>query len=574
MKKPFKVFSPFKLGAIIRAINSIWSPKAFFVNNEQGAWYDPSDLTTLFQDSAGTTPVTAVEQPVGLMLDKSKGLVLGPQLVTNGDFATDTWWSKGPGCTISGGVGVASSAANGSGWYRTSFLTVGKYYEVTFTVVTMDAGGIRNNLGTATGVTRTAPGTYTERIACGSTNIAYTLETVGTTTATVDNVSIKEVTGNHAFQSTSANRPVLSARVNLLTKTEDFSDAVWLKASSGSGVMPIVSADAGLSPLGTQTADLITINRSTTTGLSFLTQRLGDDGVRKSRVLHVKAYRAADVGKVLDTWTFDIAVANRFAITLTADWQKVTLPNVTLLAGGVRETISFGYLDDGSLSPNTGEIKFYAWGADLRVTNTGVNLPPYQRVNTSTDYDTTGFPLYLKANGTNTAMQTSSIDFTGTDKMTVWAGVRKLSDAAISLLLELSPDNNNNAGSFWVAAPEYTAASGNYTATSRGTQSVNINQAARTPKLAPDTSIVTSQMSISEDRVYLRLNGSLVATATGDQGTGKYGNYPLYLFARAGTSLYFNGNFYGLIVRGAQSSAAEIANAETWMNKKTLAYAA
>jgi len=42
-----------------------------FASSEQGAWYDPSDLSTLFQDSAGTTPVTTAGQPVGLMLDKS-----------------------------------------------------------------------------------------------------------------------------------------------------------------------------------------------------------------------------------------------------------------------------------------------------------------------------------------------------------------------------------------------------------------------------------------------------------------------------------------------------------------------
>ena len=42
-----------------------------FASSEQGAWYDPSDLSTLFQDSAGTTPVTASGQPVGKMLDKS-----------------------------------------------------------------------------------------------------------------------------------------------------------------------------------------------------------------------------------------------------------------------------------------------------------------------------------------------------------------------------------------------------------------------------------------------------------------------------------------------------------------------
>lgn len=60
-----------------------FSPLSWFSKGEQGAWYDPSDLTTLFQDSAGTTPVTLspMEQPVGLMLDKSKGLALGAELV-------------------------------------------------------------------------------------------------------------------------------------------------------------------------------------------------------------------------------------------------------------------------------------------------------------------------------------------------------------------------------------------------------------------------------------------------------------------------------------------------------------
>lgn len=48
-----------------------FDPLSLFASGEQGAWYDPSDLTTLFQDAAGTTPVTAAGQPVGRMLDKS-----------------------------------------------------------------------------------------------------------------------------------------------------------------------------------------------------------------------------------------------------------------------------------------------------------------------------------------------------------------------------------------------------------------------------------------------------------------------------------------------------------------------
>ena len=45
--------------------------KSLFWNNEQGFAYDPNDLSTMFQDAAGTIPVTAAGQPVGLIKDKS-----------------------------------------------------------------------------------------------------------------------------------------------------------------------------------------------------------------------------------------------------------------------------------------------------------------------------------------------------------------------------------------------------------------------------------------------------------------------------------------------------------------------
>ena len=47
-----------------------FSPSALFANGEEGAWDDPSDLSTLFQNSNGTTAV-AVGDPVGYMADKS-----------------------------------------------------------------------------------------------------------------------------------------------------------------------------------------------------------------------------------------------------------------------------------------------------------------------------------------------------------------------------------------------------------------------------------------------------------------------------------------------------------------------
>lgn len=44
---------------------------ALFAGGKQGVWYDPSDMSTLFQDVAGTIPVTKDGDPVALMRDKS-----------------------------------------------------------------------------------------------------------------------------------------------------------------------------------------------------------------------------------------------------------------------------------------------------------------------------------------------------------------------------------------------------------------------------------------------------------------------------------------------------------------------
>lgn len=48
-----------------------WSPSILFDGRKSGVWYDPSDITTLFQDVYGTIPVTESGQRVGLIRDKS-----------------------------------------------------------------------------------------------------------------------------------------------------------------------------------------------------------------------------------------------------------------------------------------------------------------------------------------------------------------------------------------------------------------------------------------------------------------------------------------------------------------------
>lgn len=54
-----------------RGVRGWGAVEPLFALGEQGLWLDPSDLSTLFQDTAGTIPVTAPGQTVALGRDKS-----------------------------------------------------------------------------------------------------------------------------------------------------------------------------------------------------------------------------------------------------------------------------------------------------------------------------------------------------------------------------------------------------------------------------------------------------------------------------------------------------------------------
>jgi hypothetical protein len=62
------------LRPVTRAVSDTirgFNPRSLFASGEQGIWLDPSDFSTLFQDEAGTTPVTAEGQAAAKVLDKS-----------------------------------------------------------------------------------------------------------------------------------------------------------------------------------------------------------------------------------------------------------------------------------------------------------------------------------------------------------------------------------------------------------------------------------------------------------------------------------------------------------------------
>ena len=537
--------------------SSLVSPSVLFANNEVGAWYDPSDLSTLYQDSTGTIPVTGVEQSVGLMLDKSKGLVLGSELVTNGDGSSLTGWTAVGTSTWIVDTNrlkatVAGSPSMSGGQRQDISVVAGKSYKISIDVEITQIGTGRAQIIVYDGAAFTPEILNVQKNAVGSYSISGFVRPTGstirvymvvaadsstTTTAYFDNISVRELPGNHAFQSTSANRPVLSARVNGLSGTENLT-----VAGSTSGA-------------ATRTSNTLTVTASSADSYYQVASFYGSiaSGVSVTASVEISGSGSIQLACLNGSGT-DIGT-QIVSLTGTPTRYSVMVSNnstgancgIVLRSNGVATTVTVSKLD-------------------FRITNTGTDLPAYQRVNTSTDYDTVGFPLYLKCNGTSTAMRTNSIDFSATDKMTVVMGVRKLSDAAVALIAELNSSIDTGNGAFYIAAP-LSNGSTTISFASKGTIQQN---ATKTGLAAPITNVITAVGNISGPEATLRINGTQVATSTADQGTGNYGNYPLYLFARAGTSLFFNGQFYGLIIRGVASNATEITNAENWMTVKTL----
>ena len=444
--------------------NLVWtsefSPVSLFAQGEPGVWYDPSDFSTMFQDAAGNVPVTAVEQPVGRMLDKS-----------------------------------------------------GR--------------------------------------------------------------------GNHAFQTTATSRPVLSARVNLLTKTEDFTNAVWNKRNNISASLDFVAAFDGSLTASTLTrlvnknyswiqqcfaVDMVSTNYTFSVYLKAGTTGIGSINIQNSSGVYDQVYVAFDLlatpAQITNAGTVGAGVYVSSSITSVGnDWYKLSLTGRT----GVNTAFNGPAVYVGTNTQALG-LNLYVWGASLVPANQ--SSLPYQRVNTVTDYDTAGFPHYLRFDGVDDWLVTNTIT-PGIDKVQVFAGVRKLSDVT-QIYLELSDNINYGLGRFQIIASKSDSIGISFA--SRGT---TVRGAALPVSgfAAPVTGVVIGLGDISGDSVILRVNGTQAAISTADQGTGKYLAYPLYIGRRGGKTAPFNGHLYSLIVRfGSNLPIETIGQAETWINSKTGAY--
>ena len=443
------------------------------------------------------------------------------------------------------------------------------------------SGNVRLSLGTTgLGLARNATGTYSEVIltpAGSSPNNVYAFISISTS-ATIDNISVRELPGFHATQATAASRPTFGTvpsrgRVNLLTYTEDLTNAVWTKNNATAGANETA-------PSGAVTQKIVENTANTTHGVSFA-WNFGAVANAVTISFYAKAAGRSSIHlSFINTDQFasfnlSTGVATRggyFASASMSDlgngWYRCV--TTTIPFDGSRTFNVFvnslaAYTGDGSSGVQFG-------GAQLELGSTATT---YQRVVSQFEVtDPVGFPTrplyYLGFDGVDDFLVTPTIT-PNADKVQVFAGVRKLSDAAVGVVAEFSTGVFSNNGAFLLSAPRTAAAT--YGFSSRGTGAADATSG--TTFAAPLTNVLTGIGDIGGDNSVLRVNGTQAAQSTADQGTGNYLAYPLYIGRRGGTSLPFNGQLYGLIVRFSTATnldAAVILQTERFINKKTGAY--
>jgi len=234
---------------------------------------------------------------------------LGAEEITNGSFDTDSNWSKQAGWTISGGTANANMILGGNGNIYQSALVVGKTYELTFTVSNYIQGYIRNVSQTSPIPLYSSNGTFTERFVATNANLFMNATTVESTQLSIDNVSVKEyITETNTPRldySTGAEAFLLEPqRTNLVTYSNDFSNAIWIK-QSGITITP----NNSISPDGTQNGSRAFFN-SNNLQLRYLITTVGDT----VSSLYIKGLNGETIG-------FGVSGAESL-VTLNGEWQR------------------------------------------------------------------------------------------------------------------------------------------------------------------------------------------------------------------------------------------------------------
>jgi hypothetical protein len=220
------------------------------------------------------------------------------------------------------------------------------------------------------------------------------------------------------FQSTTAKKPVLSARKNLLLATEDFSNAAWSKNAC------TAANAAGTAPDGTNSAVLITGTGGANLRINSVINGKAAVPTSYTYSVYLRADTLSDIrlgdansGELgrFDLTTGTCAGATAVIEPAGAGWYRCSITYT-----GVNPQMAIFY---SAWPGGTSTGSFYLWHPQAEL---GPTATTYQRVTTTTDYDTVGFPSGAKFDGIDDTLLSVNFGITGPQVRTMCLAVKWL----------------------------------------------------------------------------------------------------------------------------------------------------
>ena len=568
---------------------SAFTPASLFTAGESGYWLDPSDFTTMWQDSQGVTPVTATGQTCGLILDKRIGTrtqVFDDANVTFGGLA-------GYAGRVSSGVYQYARDASGNGSVFFGGLTAGRTYLISVQIaayggaipgITFTTADFRNVANVVFRPAAGATGTYTAFYVADGTNFRI-VATANGSGGTISNVSILEVPGNHFGQATAARRPILGTeplvgRRNLLLQT---------------GLTGATSGTPGTAPTGWP----FLVSSGTTTVIPG-GGSLGGDAIRLSATANRHVYSVTTTTLAASsTYTFSVqcivhtslsilSFANLSAppagTTLEYLIDGVVVPSGTALPLGpctvaVRATTSTTAgtsglrLGIGTGGNVTGDVTFWDPQFELGSTRTA-----YQRVTDQWNVTQAGVPnvYYLQGDGTDDVITSvAAVPANASTSAQQIFGVRTGATLPVATAFATRVSVASGAavpssvpGSMGLRLPH----SGNQPIVYiSGVNRITLN--ATTVAAVDTKSVYTLLGDISAPSTTLRRNAAPNGSNTTSMGGGTFTDTIAIILSDSTSSGFFPGRMYQAVMRfGPNLTADQITQTETFVNSKTGAY--
>ena len=304
---------------------------------------------------------------------------LGIEQIVNGGFDSDTAWTKGAGWSIANGTATYDGTGGTSALIQNGVIEINKTYKVTIDVISNEGSGINTIFlgNNAINTQHLEVGSYTF-YGASTSGIGLAIYGRSGEIFKIDNVSVKEYLGQEPIPNSGCGHWLWEPQsTNLITQSELFSDASWVKINSS-------VASGFASPSGNTNAYKLigsvsnTDHRTRTAPIATAAV-----GTTVTFSIYIKPQEITKIALV-DNWTnLSYGVVNLSTNSVIEEAQGTI--SVTEILNGFRR-VSFTYqtanintlpavylLDDSYTSGNPTSYTFasdgtsgvYIWGAQL-----------------------------------------------------------------------------------------------------------------------------------------------------------------------------------------------------------------